>query len=384
MLTTKSIEVTVGFDGEESNIRITDAGFLAAEPRVSRTGIQMYTGSELGVDDKDVIHVMRPENVVFDAESMKSYAYKPITLDHPTEQVDAKNWKEHSVGTAGGDVVRDGEYVRVPLLIMDQAAIDAVQSGRSRELSLGYDMTLDFDKSGEGYDATVTSIRANHIALVSKARGGPMLKIGDKNMDEKFVKMTVDGVGVYTDETGADVIQRHIDSLTAQVSDAQTKIAERDAKIKEITDSNKDALDARDATIKTLETQLKDSRMSEEELDEAWEQRNRMYETAVLIGRDNQLLKGMKIRDMKRVIVADRMGEEDTKAMNDRQVDASFDVIRKDLISRHNDAHDALSSGQSIPLKDAVRVQVNVEDGRRLAQEAYEKDLFNPVKKETV
>ena len=179
-------EMTLIFDAG-ADVRVTADGYLVAAPRIARTGIQHYKGTEVGRPDMDKVGVFRPAEEVFESDAMRSLAWKPITLSHPDESVTAKNWKKYSVGHLAGDVVRDGNFVRVPLVLMDQTAIDAVQSGKS-QLSVGYAARLSWAEGktadGELYNATQSEIRANHVAIVDKARGGDLLTIGDELSDE--------------------------------------------------------------------------------------------------------------------------------------------------------------------------------------------------------
>src|SRR5690606_31354603 len=109
---------TVTLDG----LRRTQDGYLVADAKVARTGIQIYTGREVdpenkhGLRDKATVRVYRPEEEVFAQDAMHSFAYRPVTDDHPTEMVTADNWKALAVGQTGGEVARDGEFVRVPLV----------------------------------------------------------------------------------------------------------------------------------------------------------------------------------------------------------------------------------------------------------------------------
>ena len=132
------------------------------------------------------VRVYRPETEVFDKRAMISLAHRPITLDHPNETVHPKNWKKYSVGHSTGEVSRDGETIRVPLVLMDQAAIDAVRGGKT-QLSVGYGAKLRWGEGktsdGQLYDAMQTEIRGNHIAIVTTARGGDKLKMGDDEPD---------------------------------------------------------------------------------------------------------------------------------------------------------------------------------------------------------
>ncbi len=149
-------------------VRRTSDGYLAAFARVARTGIQTYKGSELGRPDLERVRVYRPPDEVFNADAMRSFAHRPVTLKHPSVPVTQKNWKKYSGGMTGDEVVRDGEYVRVPMVMMDQALIDAYEKDGVKELSMGYSTDIKWvtgvTDSGEAYDAVQTAIRGNHLA----------------------------------------------------------------------------------------------------------------------------------------------------------------------------------------------------------------------------
>lgn len=162
--------------------RRTADGYLAASVRVARMGIQNYLGSELGRPDLGMVKVYRPEGEVFDKEALASFAHRPVTNDHPSESVGAGNWKRHAVGMTGEEIARDGEFIRIPMVVMDQAAIDLVDAGK-REMSMGYGCALDWTpgrtSSGEAYDAVQRRIRGNHLAIVTAGRAGAACRIGD-------------------------------------------------------------------------------------------------------------------------------------------------------------------------------------------------------------
>jgi hypothetical protein len=189
----------VALDG----VRRTGDGYLVASARIARTGIQIYSGDEVGKPALSRVRVYRPEAEVFHRDALHSMAHRPITLDHPREAVTADNWRGLAVGQTGDEVARDGDFVRVPLVLMDAEAIRAIEAGK-RELSLGYTVDLKWEPgktpAGEVYDAIQTAIRANHLAVVTAARGGPELRIGDDGEDDmadaiKTRTVMVDGRG---------------------------------------------------------------------------------------------------------------------------------------------------------------------------------------------
>lgn len=164
-----------------STRRKTADGYLVAEARAARTGIQLYAGSEVGRPDLGVVRVMRPETEVFDRASIATYGTAPITVGHPPGGVTADTWKRFAVGHVGEGVVRDGEYVALPLILKDADAIRQLETG-TREVSVGYTCSLSWDPgsaNGETWDAVQQGIRVNHVALVPKGRAGAECRIAD-------------------------------------------------------------------------------------------------------------------------------------------------------------------------------------------------------------
>jgi hypothetical protein len=165
--------------------RRTRDGYMTAFAKVARTGIQIYNGKELGRPDLGDVAVYRPSEEVFHADAMRSMAHRPVTLHHPSESVNADNWSKYARGYTGDEVVRDGDHVRVPLMITDGRTIKAIEAEDTRELSMGYSTDLKWEKGtthdGQPYDAVQTAIRANHLAVVPVARGGSTLRLGDQD-----------------------------------------------------------------------------------------------------------------------------------------------------------------------------------------------------------
>ncbi len=163
--------------------RRTRDGYLTVNARVARAGnVQLYRGSEVDRPDLDTVRVYRPADEVFSADTMQSFAHRPVTLGHPPSSVSSTNWRDVAKGWSDGEVIRDGEFVRVSMLLADADTIAAVENG-TRELSMGYDCSLQWTSgvspSGEAYDAIQRGIRSNHIAVVPQARGGSELRLGD-------------------------------------------------------------------------------------------------------------------------------------------------------------------------------------------------------------
>ncbi|WP_165909336.1 DUF2213 domain-containing protein [Shinella sp. JR1-6] len=163
--------------------RRTGDGYLVVNARVARAdNVQLYTGAEVGKPEMATVRVFRPAAEVFSADTMKSFAHRPVTLGHPSSAVSSINWRDVAKGWSDGEVARDGDFIRVSMLLADEPTIKEIDAG-TRELSMGYDCTLDWtpgkSPSGEAYDAIQRGIRSNHIAVVPQARGGSELRIGD-------------------------------------------------------------------------------------------------------------------------------------------------------------------------------------------------------------
>jgi hypothetical protein len=217
-------------------MRRTTDGYLVAAPRVARTGIQLYRGSEVGMKDRAVVRVYRPEQAVFDKDSMATMAFKPITDDHPPVQVTAENWKEYAVGQSGDQVARDGEFIRVPMVLMDQKSITKLEAGKA-ELSVGYNCNIDFvdGKTDDGleYDAVQSDIRVNHIAIVTAARGGHDLRIGDNgtvSIDMKALGAAIAAIG-----KGEVNLKDGLDNGTALIAgDKKHPVIDKDGTVYEL------------------------------------------------------------------------------------------------------------------------------------------------------
>jgi hypothetical protein len=259
--------------------RITSDGYLVASVKVARTGIQLYSGREVdpenkhGMRDKAQVRVYRSPEEVFSADSIRSFAYRPVTIDHPSEAVTADNWKDFSVGNTGGDVLRDGEFVRVPMVIMDAAAIKTVMDGK-REISQGYTCDLAFEagttQDGLEYDVSQRTIRANHTAVVGLARGGPELRIGDSQVTLKMI--TVDGHQVEVSDAAAIAIS----GLQAKLADSETKRVAAETSVGTLTA----AVSTKDGQITALTAQLADASMTPAKLDAAVAARAKVIDAA--------------------------------------------------------------------------------------------------------
>lgn len=332
--------------------RLTRDGYLVADAKIARTGIQLYTGKEVdpenkqGWRDKALVRVYRPESEVFATDAMASFAHRPITDDHPAEAVSSKNWKAHSVGMTGPDIARDGAFIRVPMIVMDEASIQNWKDGK-RELSCGYESQIVFDAGttpeGEAYDAIQTNIRGNHLAIVGRGRAGSQCRIGDQGASETgqskapvhqgdrlmtLKTITVDGLPVETTDAGIAAIEKLRGLLT--VSDAALA-SEKAAHDK--TKAEKDAEAAKkDVEIEDLKKKVVDGAA----LDALVADRAAVVAKAKALA-PNVVTDGKSIPDIKRAVLGDSV-----KDKSEAYVDAAWDMKATD--TANNDVRDAIRS----------------------------------------
>lgn len=168
----------------------TPEGYLICTDAIlARTGKQTYYKSELYGDSCDdpakIIELDRPESEVFDDKTLYSFENKPLTVEHPDEDVNVENYDTFSVGFVR-DVKKsiiDGKPVMTATLVVtNKDAINDIESGKYKELSCGYDCDID-ESNGEFRQI---NIRGNHVALCEHGRAGNA-RIIDSVKDEKHV-----------------------------------------------------------------------------------------------------------------------------------------------------------------------------------------------------
>lgn len=193
------------------NIHMTDEGYLIVVGcPIARTGWQKYQVSDLpqelakslGIDVSNPhasIDLYRPESEVFRPEFLASLNGKPITDGHPPngEFVDPKNFNKYSMGhiqnvRKGTEVMEDGEWpIIADLMITAEPLISKVKNKVARELSLGYDFSIDRD----GDKIIQCDMAGNHNAVVPKGRAGDLIRIEDA-MPEDLIAHEAEPIGV--------------------------------------------------------------------------------------------------------------------------------------------------------------------------------------------
>jgi uncharacterized protein len=349
-------------DAGNVTARICADGCLVADVRAARTGLQDYLGQEVdpnndhGLRDKDSVAVYRPENEVFSRDSMASFSAAPFTIDHPSKPVDAQNWRELGRGEVNGDVVRDGEFVRVPVIVRDADAVNRVNTTH-KQLSMGYSCQLVFPQDGKHPDGTAcdayqTQIRINHIAAVKAARGGPLLKISDERTSLQTETgggtmphtLMIDGLQV---PNVSDEAKACIEKLQNQVKDAGDKLAVA------VTEAQ-----TKDAKIATLEKAVEDAKITPAALRDAAKAYSAVCDKAKALGvtfADNA-----DADTIMKAAVDAKMGDA-SKDWTADQIAASFAVLSADakadpLRGVIADGSISINSGNVASLRDAARI----------------------------
>ena len=168
----------------------TPEGYLICTDAIlARTGKQSYTKDELFQDgDNTEVNVDRPYNEVMNAKTIASFENKPITFDHPDEDVNVGNYKDYAIGYVRdvhqGKTNKGEDVILGNLVITDQEAINAIEQGDHTDLSCGYDCDIRDDGNG---NYSQTNIRGNHLALCEQGRAG-IAHIVDSKMNDSLSK----------------------------------------------------------------------------------------------------------------------------------------------------------------------------------------------------
>jgi len=165
----------------------TDAGAvrLGATPiEVRPGGYKVYRGVATYGDvvleyPEDGWNEFVPASTALDPETVRLTEGVPLTLLHPGELLDAEDEeaiKEHTEGMvlrALADMKANPPEMVVDVIVYTASAQQAIESGRIRDLSLGYDRQAE-DRAGEHlgkrYQKVQTRRRPNHLSAVHTAR----------------------------------------------------------------------------------------------------------------------------------------------------------------------------------------------------------------------
>ena len=120
-----------------------------------------------------------PASTALDPEAVRLTEGIPFTIIHPGDLLEADDedeFKEHNEGTvlrAEADWSTTPPSLKVDVIVHTKSAQDAIESGRVRELSLGYscdDEEVEGVHDGKAYQVVQRRRRPNHLSGVPRAR----------------------------------------------------------------------------------------------------------------------------------------------------------------------------------------------------------------------
>ncbi|ACL58462.1 DUF2213 domain-containing protein [Methylobacterium nodulans] len=352
--------LSLGEAAEIANAREMRNGSLVVQAKAAQGGnVQLYQGAEVGKPEMPIVRIYRDADEVFRADSLRTFGHKPVTLDHPSSPVTPATWRSVARGHVGEEVLRDGEFVRIPMLIADQGAIEAVKNGK-RELSVGYTCDLDFTPGttpdGRPYDARQTNIVVDHVAIVDRGRAGPDCRIGDQHpADVKTMRvlsdqqqqrdaipmktLTIDGHTVEMSDAAVVAVsglQKQIGqlttdnvSLTTQLNEANSTHARAiEAKDGELAEARK-TIEAKDGEIAVLKKQVEDAALTPDKLAAAVAARASVIDVAKSVIGATFTDAGKTDAQIRREVVSARLGDS-AKDLTDGAVEGAFLAIAKD------------------------------------------------------
>ena len=148
---------------------MTPEGFLNCYMRVAKTGDLQYRNADGSTRTEYV-----PETTLFNADSVATLKGKPVTLEHPPALLTAETAKDYLTGSTLNLVKYDGSFLGIMATIHDKPTIDAVRSGKARQVSCGY--TCDLVKRADGkYEQQ--NRQYNHVAITRKGRAGSSVAV---------------------------------------------------------------------------------------------------------------------------------------------------------------------------------------------------------------
>lgn len=336
---------------------VTDAdGFMRDSPVVARTGVYVYQQP-----DGTIRKEYRPEEEVFNEDSLGTFEGKPITVGHPKDgKVTAATARKLSIGSIlsrgyiKGGVPNSPKYVSCDIVLFSPKAI-----GDARQLSLGYRCDIEevsgVTPDGEEYDAIQRNIRVNHLAVVKKARAGIKARLnldGDEVYDleeseKKKMRITIDSKEYDIDESVATYINAlkikeenariKLDAATSELESAKAdneKLKENvDEKQKEIDEvsAERDGLKAKNESAeeekkKAVDEAVEKTRKEMEEHKEAQDCAEKAK-----IGKTD----GLSTAELKNAIIKSAFGESfKIDGMSEAYINGAYNAAKEML---HND-----------------------------------------------
>jgi len=340
--------------------RKTADGYIVTEAFAVRTGIQLYAGSEVGIADREVVRVWRPEDEVRNPKSLATFSHAPITLGHPNCGVTKDNWATLAKGEVSTEATWDGNKIKLPLIVKDADAIAAIDSG-TRELSAGYTCELEFvdglTPEGEAYDAVQRNIKVNHLAIVPQGRAGAECRIGDGAANW----------GATPCPPKSNVKDHDMTMLTVVLGDQAAQVAVADApkvekfkadaakRLADMETAHTAAIVAKDEEVGTLKAdkkKLEDVAMTPEKMTQMIA--DRVALESIVKSVDNKIeTANVSDADLRKAVVSAVYGEDMVKDATDAELTGMFKAAAKDAAQGKDTFADTVKNGVNHKTSDA-------------------------------
>ena len=373
----------INFDSTPTT-ELHDNGYLSVEALLTRTGI--FTYRQMGPDGiLRTIRQLRLEEEVFSPETMATQMGLPVTNDHPEDFVTVESTPDLVVGMTSDRPKRvemDGDsesYVKQLVTFTDGEAIELIQSGRKKELSLGY--TCELEKAedgatynGQAYDYIQRNIKYNHLSLVDRARAGAkcrvMLDGADIHNDE-----LVNCDGLSFDKT-FQFLENESMTKVFVANDKELEVSEEvfvllDSQKTELEKSNEEKseltklVDSTKAELDSVKAELEEAKKNfdakSEELqanfDHSVTRRIEVIKKAEAVLRDTDLVK-MESSEIKKAAIKAVQKDADLEGKSEEYINARFDFVMDSYKEPKSEAElsKALDSNTNNVVKDAATV----------------------------
>ena len=265
---------------------IDDNGYLhVAVSNITKEQVAPYRGDEipnyeeLGFKATEIYNGYRPASELSKPETVQSLNGIPILLKHMADS--AENPATNRVGSTGTDAEWKAPYLTNSLHIQDADAINRINDGTMREISMGYYYTpvkQAGEFNGKPYDFIMTDIACNHVALVEQGRAGQDVLVADSALTtnpQKQENTSMDKEKLLADllleveKAGLDpnAVKSKIELLTE--GEAEDEEVKEEVKTEEVTTESEDFKKGYEAGLKAAEKTAEDEETEEVKTEES-------------------------------------------------------------------------------------------------------------------
>lgn len=203
----------VVFDAQTMRFEDWNGHLRVAETNLTKANVCEYWGYEIanhkqyGFQSDQKYRLLRSPDAL--KQAVKSFAERPIQYVHKAADADKLD-NGKVIGTTGSDPSFEFPYIKDAITIWDGDYIEAIKNNTQAELSASYAFTPVIEAGefeGQPYDAIMTDIHVDHIALVEQGRAGPDVRVADsKIIHEGKVMAKFNKIGSDVFDAVADIV----------------------------------------------------------------------------------------------------------------------------------------------------------------------------------